>query len=132
TRRGASARRATTAPDQHAMAATGRGAPGGASPTEEASGGGGAPGGASPTGAGYVRSANPAEEASGDGKRVAIVHEKFTIYAGSEKVVEQMHLMWPEAPIYCSVCDPATLGGALADADVRTSALQRLYHGGDH
>ncbi len=64
--------------------------------------------------------------------RVAIVHEKFTIYAGSEKVVEQMHLLWPDAPIYCSVCDPATLGGALAGADVRTSPLQRLYRGGDH
>ncbi|HEY1738954.1 MAG TPA: glycosyltransferase family 4 protein, partial [Acidimicrobiia bacterium] len=63
--------------------------------------------------------------------RVAIVHEKFTIYAGSEKVVEQMHVLWPDAPIYCSVCDPSTLGGALADADVRTSPLQRFYRGGD-
>ncbi len=67
-----------------------------------------------------------------DGRRVAIVHEKFTIYAGSEKVVEQMHLLWPHAPIYCSVSDPTMLGGALADADVRTSPLQRLYRGGDH
>src|SRR4051812_34754166 len=63
---------------------------------------------------------------------VAIVHEKFTIYAGSEKVVEQMHVLWPDAPIYCSVCDPSTLGGALAGADVRTSPLQKLYRGGDH
>ena len=116
-------------------------APGGASPTaargvlstrrsEEASGGRDAPGGASPTAARGVLSTRRSEEASGG--RIAIVHEKFTIYAGSEKVVEQMHLLWPDAPIYCSVCDPATLGGALAGADVRTSPLQRLYHGGDN
>ncbi len=89
-----------------------------------------APGGASPTGAASVRGADAAKEATRG--RVALVHEKFTIYAGSEKVVEQIHLMFPDAPIYCSVCDPATLGGALADADVRTSPLQRLYRGGDN
>src|SRR5262245_36047721 len=74
----------------------------------------------------------PAQPAPSDGRRIAIVPEKFTIYAGSEKVVEQMHILWPDAPIYCSVCDPTTLGGALHDADVRTSPLQRLYRGGDN
>jgi glycosyltransferase involved in cell wall biosynthesis len=63
---------------------------------------------------------------------VAIVHEKFTVYAGSERVVEQLHLLWPEAPIFATVCDPETLGPVLRDADVRTSRLQKLYRGGDH
>jgi glycosyltransferase involved in cell wall biosynthesis len=63
---------------------------------------------------------------------VAIVHEKFTVYAGSERVVEQLHLLWPDAPIFTTVCDPDTLGPVLRDADVRTSALQKLYRGGDH
>jgi glycosyltransferase involved in cell wall biosynthesis len=63
--------------------------------------------------------------------RIAIVHEKFTVYAGSERVVEQLHLLWPDAPIFTTVCDPETLGPILRDADVRTSALQKLYRGGD-
>ena len=63
---------------------------------------------------------------------IAIVHEKFTVYAGSERVVEQLHLLWPDAPIFTTVCDPETLGPILRDADVRTSPLQKLYRGGDH
>ena len=55
--------------------------------------------------------------------KIAIVHEKFTVYAGSERVVEQLHLLFPAAPIYTTVCDPQTLGPILRDADVRTSAL---------
>lgn len=66
------------------------------------------------------------------GRRIAIVHEKFTIWAGSERVVEQMHVLWPDAPIFTSVCDRNTLGGALAGADIRPVPwLQRLYRGGD-
>jgi glycosyltransferase involved in cell wall biosynthesis len=63
---------------------------------------------------------------------IAIVHEKFTVYAGSERVVEQLHLLWPDAPIFTTMCDPETLGPILRHADVRTSPLQRLYRGGDH
>jgi len=67
------------------------------------------------------------------GRRVAIVHEKFTIDAGSERVVEQMHALWPDAPIFTSVCDPTTLAPGLRDADIRPVGwLQRLYRGGDH
>lgn len=65
------------------------------------------------------------------GLRVAIVHEKFTVLAGSEKVVEQMHLLWPDAPIFTAVSDPETHPRGLAGADIRTSPLQRLYRGGD-
>jgi len=64
--------------------------------------------------------------------KIALVHEKFTVYAGSERVVEQLHLMWPDAPIFTTVCDPETLGPILRDADVRTSPLQKLYRGGDN
>lgn len=64
--------------------------------------------------------------------KIAIVHEKFTVYAGSERVVDQLHLLWPDAPIFTTVCDPETLGPVLRDADVRTSPLQKLYRGGDH
>ena len=60
------------------------------------------------------------------------MHEKFTVYAGSERVVDQLHLLWPDAPVFTTVCDPDTLGPVLRDADVRTSPLQKLYRGGDH
>ncbi|HUF84097.1 MAG TPA: glycosyltransferase [Acidimicrobiia bacterium] len=64
--------------------------------------------------------------------RVAIVHEKFTVLAGSERVVEQLHVLFPDAPIFGSVLDRKTLPPGLADADVRPTGLQRLYRGGDH
>jgi glycosyltransferase involved in cell wall biosynthesis len=67
------------------------------------------------------------------GRRVAIVHEKFTVYAGSERVVGEMHRLWPDAPIFTSVCDPSTVGPVLAGADIRPVRwLTPLYRGGDH
>ena len=64
--------------------------------------------------------------------RVAIVHEKFTIDAGSERVVDQLHQIWPDAPIFCSVADPSTLSKHLVGADIRPHRLlQSLYPGGD-
>ncbi|MBW3555316.1 MAG: glycosyltransferase [Actinobacteria bacterium] len=61
--------------------------------------------------------------------RVAIVHERFTELGGSERVVEQLHALWPDATIHTTVADAAALPPGLATADVRTSALQRLYRG---
>jgi glycosyltransferase involved in cell wall biosynthesis len=62
--------------------------------------------------------------------RVAIVHERFTEWAGSERVVEQLHSLWPEAPIHAAVVDRSVLPTTLRDADVRPTGLQRLYRGG--
>jgi glycosyltransferase involved in cell wall biosynthesis len=62
--------------------------------------------------------------------RVALVHERFTEWAGSERVVEQLHALWPDAPIHAAVVDPSVLPASLRDADVRPTGLQRLYRGG--
>lgn len=62
--------------------------------------------------------------------RVAIVHERFTCLAGSERVVEQLHALWPDAVIHAPVVDAAALPLGLEDADVRSSYLQGLYRGG--
>lgn len=62
--------------------------------------------------------------------RVAIVHERFTEIGGSERVVEQLHAMWPEAVIHTTVVDDSALPAGLVDADIRPSALQSLYRGG--
>ena len=64
------------------------------------------------------------------GPRVAIVHERFTEPGGSERVVEQLHLLWPDAPIHAAIVDRAALPPGLADADIRPSSLQRVYNGG--
>ncbi len=70
-------------------------------------------------------------EAAFGGLRVAIVHEKLTVLAGSEKVVEQMHRLFPRAPIFTTVHDPAVSRPILDGADIRSGPLQRLYRGGD-
>ncbi len=59
--------------------------------------------------------------------KVAIVHEWLESYAGSERVVEQLLKVWPEADLY-AVCDfmPARERGWLAGRPVRTSFIQRL------
>jgi len=62
--------------------------------------------------------------------RVAIVHERFTEWAGSERVVEQLHALWPGAPIHAAVVDRTVLPASLLHADVRPTALQRMYRGG--
>jgi glycosyltransferase involved in cell wall biosynthesis len=63
--------------------------------------------------------------------RVAIVHERFTELGGSERVVEQFHRIWPDAPVFVPIADRSVLPPGLRDAEIRTSALQRLYRRGD-
>lgn len=63
--------------------------------------------------------------------RVAIVHERFTIRGGAERVVEELHHIFPGAPIHAALVDRSVLSPELAKADVRTTFLQRLYHGRD-
>jgi glycosyltransferase involved in cell wall biosynthesis len=62
--------------------------------------------------------------------RVAIVHERFSELGGSERVVEQLHAIWPAAPIHAAVVDRRVLPPGLTGADLRPTPLQRLYRGG--
>jgi glycosyltransferase involved in cell wall biosynthesis len=64
------------------------------------------------------------------GPRVAIVHERFTEPGGSERVVEQLHAMWPDATVHAGLVDHSALPAGLRGADVRPSVLQPLYRGG--
>lgn len=63
--------------------------------------------------------------------RVAIVHERFTIWGGAERVVEELHRVFPSATIHAALVDRAVLSPALARADVRATWLDRLYRGRD-
>lgn len=57
-------------------------------------------------------------------RRVAIVHEHFTQYGGSEWVVEQLCQIWPDAPVYTAVVNRAVLSPRLAGVRFRTTWLQ--------
>jgi glycosyltransferase involved in cell wall biosynthesis len=59
--------------------------------------------------------------------RVAIVHEWFVTYAGSEKVLEAMLQVFPEADIYCALDFlPEQFRGRLKNSKIRTSFIQRI------
>jgi glycosyltransferase involved in cell wall biosynthesis len=58
--------------------------------------------------------------------RVAIVHDYLNQAGGAERVVAQLHRMFPEAPIYTTIVDRRALWPALRDADIRTSWMQWL------
>lgn len=59
--------------------------------------------------------------------KIAIVHEWLDTYAGSERVLEQMLALWPEADLY-ALCDflPERERGFLGGRTPRTTFIQRL------
>jgi len=50
----------------------------------------------------------------------------LTSFGGAERVLQQLHALYPAAPIFTSVFDPAAVPEALRSWDVRPSFLQRL------
>jgi glycosyltransferase involved in cell wall biosynthesis len=62
----------------------------------------------------------------GSGKRVALVHDALDTFGGGERVLHQLHRLYPEAPIFTSVFSPASLPPEFRGLDVRTSFLQSL------
>jgi glycosyltransferase involved in cell wall biosynthesis len=58
--------------------------------------------------------------------RVAIVHDWLTNMGGAEKVVELMHHLFPDAPIYTLIFDPNNMPDSFLNMDIRTSYLQRF------
>ncbi len=58
--------------------------------------------------------------------KVAIVHDWLSVYGGSERVVEEMHALFPEAPIYTSVYDAENMPERFKAYDIRTTFLQKI------
>ncbi|MDR3710334.1 MAG: glycosyltransferase [Capsulimonadaceae bacterium] len=56
---------------------------------------------------------------------LAVVHDDLMQAGGAEKVVAVMHDLYRDAPIYTAIYDPRSTLRAFADADVRTSYLQK-------
>ena len=59
--------------------------------------------------------------------RIAIIHDWLTVYAGAERVLEQMLICYPDADLY-SLVDflPSDKRGFIQDKPVSTSFIQRL------
>jgi glycosyltransferase involved in cell wall biosynthesis len=58
--------------------------------------------------------------------RVALVHDYLNQYGGAERVLEQLHDLFPDAPIYTSMYDPAVMPVSYRTWDIRTSFMQKL------
>jgi glycosyltransferase involved in cell wall biosynthesis len=58
--------------------------------------------------------------------RVAILHDYLNQYGGAERVLEQLHALFPEAPIFTSMYAPDKMPPAYRQWDIRTSFMQRL------
>ena len=61
--------------------------------------------------------------------KLALAHEYFAARGGAEHVVDVMHAMWPDAPVYTFFHDRRRYG-ELAGWDLRTSFLQQFPIGG--
>lgn len=60
---------------------------------------------------------------------LALAHEYFAARGGAERVVDVLHAMWPDAPVYTFFHDRRRYGD-LAGWDLRTSFLQQFPIGG--
>lgn len=58
--------------------------------------------------------------------RVAIVHDWLNQTGGAENVLDVLHDLYPEAPIYTSMYDPDLMHSKYRQWDIRTSFMQRL------
>jgi glycosyltransferase involved in cell wall biosynthesis len=62
---------------------------------------------------------------------LALAHEYFVAHGGAERVVETLHGMWPEAPVFTFFHDRRRYGD-LPGWNLRTSYLQHLLLGESH
>lgn len=59
--------------------------------------------------------------------RVALVHERFTEVAGSENVVEQLALEWPDAQVYATISRPEGVPDGIARPPHTDQLCELLY-----
>jgi glycosyltransferase involved in cell wall biosynthesis len=58
--------------------------------------------------------------------KVALVHDYLNQMGGAERVVMAFHELFPDAPIYTSIYDPARVDVAFRKMDIRTSFMQKF------
>ncbi len=59
-------------------------------------------------------------------QRVALVHDYLNQWGGAERVLEELHTLWPDAPIFTSIYDRARMPAAYRDWPIHTTLMQRL------
>ncbi|MFC1559537.1 glycosyltransferase [Candidatus Margulisiibacteriota bacterium] len=58
--------------------------------------------------------------------KIAIVHDYLNQFGGAERVVEVLHEIFPDAPIYTSIYLPDEMPDSFRQMDIRTSFMQKL------
>lgn len=58
--------------------------------------------------------------------KVALVHDWLNQYGGAEVVLEVMHDLYPDAPVYTSLYDQSVMPANFQSWDIRPSFIQRL------
>jgi glycosyltransferase involved in cell wall biosynthesis len=58
--------------------------------------------------------------------RIALVHDYLNQAGGAERVVEYLHEVFPEAPIFTSIYDRKRMPEVFRSMDIRTSFMQHL------
>lgn len=57
---------------------------------------------------------------------MALVHDYLNQYGGAERVLEELHTLFPDAPVYTSMYWPEKMSPTIRRLDVRTSFMQRV------
>lgn len=58
--------------------------------------------------------------------KVALAHDFLNQYGGAERVLEELHELFPDAPVYTSMYAPEKMSATIRGLDIRTSFMQRL------
>ncbi|OGC11066.1 hypothetical protein A3K48_00850 [candidate division WOR-1 bacterium RIFOXYA12_FULL_52_29] len=58
--------------------------------------------------------------------KIAIVHDYLNQFGGAERVVQELHDIFPEAPIYTSIYDRNKMPAGINDARIVTSFMQNI------
>ncbi len=58
--------------------------------------------------------------------QIALVHDYLNQYGGAERVLEALHDIVPDAPVYTSIYDAAAMPAQYRDWDIRTTWMQAL------
>ena len=58
--------------------------------------------------------------------KIAFAHDYLYEYGGAERVLEVLHEIWPDAPVYTSILDRRSITPQIQEMEIRTTFLQRL------
>ncbi len=58
--------------------------------------------------------------------KVALAHDYLNQFGGAERVVEVLHEIFPDAPIFTSIYLPDSMPDSFRKMDIRTSFMQKL------